>query len=288
MSPDPRVLCVHCVQADLAYLSKQMDIKRELDQLASVLKHKQELCRVTEANGADAKTFEETKRRSEEEVKRSEEEITKLTGEVRALPCVLQHRVAAMLGHQAPGISEVVLFSACRAPPAQIARLNRELEAARHARAGTSNGAGGDGSATKEMREKDKELRALKKRVTELQSAIQTAQRQQRQREREMKQVEQLHTEIEDYKRHKVRAALDAHVGPMGEKRLSLPLVRGLLAAAAPTRRWVRVAVPCDRDRCCWRSGCGRRPSSTRPRSRSEPGSTPRQPGGSASSSWSS
>ena len=74
-------------QADLDYLARQMGIKRELDQLASVLRQKQELCRVTEANGADLKTFEETKRKSDEEVKRNEEEITKLTSEVCVVVC---------------------------------------------------------------------------------------------------------------------------------------------------------------------------------------------------------
>ncbi len=48
------------------------------------------------------------------------------------------------------------------------------------------------------------QVRALKKRIEELQSSIQAAQRQQRQREREMKQVESLNTEIEEYKKHKV------------------------------------------------------------------------------------
>ncbi len=70
-------------QADIAYLSKQMDIKRELDQLAAVLKQKQDLCKLTEDG---VKTYDEVKRKSEEEVKRNEDEIMKLTSEVRLSP----------------------------------------------------------------------------------------------------------------------------------------------------------------------------------------------------------
>ena len=57
-----------------------MDIKRELDQLAAVLKQKQDLCKLTEDG---VKTYNEVKRKSEEEVKRNEDEIMKLTSEVR-------------------------------------------------------------------------------------------------------------------------------------------------------------------------------------------------------------
>jgi hypothetical protein len=43
----------------------------------------------------------------------------------------------------------------------------------------------------------------MKKRVEELQAAMQTAHRQQRHREREMRQVEALRGEIEEHKKHK-------------------------------------------------------------------------------------
>ncbi len=87
-------------------------------------------------------------------------------------------------------------------PAPQIEKLRRELDAARSARA---TAGGTDGSLAKEVREKDKELRAMKKRVEELQSAIQAAQRLQRQRERDLKRVEAMQSDIEEHKKQKVR-----------------------------------------------------------------------------------
>ena len=84
---------------------------------------------------------------------------------------------------------------------AQIDRLRKELDAARLARASAS---GTDASLAKEVREKDKELRAMKKRVEELQSAIQAAQRLQRQRERDLKRVEAMQNDIDEHKKQKV------------------------------------------------------------------------------------
>ena len=73
----------HDNEVDRQYLVKQMETKAQLDKLTGLLKAKQELCKLTEANGIDGKAYAEEKRKSDEEVRRNEDEVAKLTNEVR-------------------------------------------------------------------------------------------------------------------------------------------------------------------------------------------------------------